>query len=238
MPARDPLPEGPDGVQEVAGRILVGWAVPGDAGPVLGEVDARRLAGFRSERRAAFLTGRALLVRLLDDLLGERFGALSVDTGRCPHCGGEHGPVAVWEDRVSVSHAPGPAMVEGEGAPAGHPAELEVAGGVRASVGYAPGLVVAAVGEVERLGVDVVDDLPSPRWEDLGRLLRVAPDLAARRWTQVEAVLKADGRGLRVDPEQVLISGSVARVDGPVRYQLEDVEALAPYVISVAWASS
>lgn len=237
MAAGDPLPEGPDGVQQVAGRILVGWAVPGDAGPVLGEVDARRLAGFRSERRAAFLTGRALLVRLLDDLLGEWFGALGVDTGRCPHCGGEHGPVAVRENyRVSVRHASGREMVEGEGAPAGHPAELAVAGGVQASVGYAPGLVVAAVGEVARLGVDVVDDLPSPRWEDLGRLLRVAPDLAARRWTQVEAVLKADGRGLRVDPEQVLISGCAALVDGPVRYQLRDVEAPDPYLISVAWA--
>lgn len=198
-------PAGPGRVQEVAGGLLVGWAVPGDVGTDglrLGEVDSRRLTGFRPERCAAFLTGRALLVRLL----GERFGAVPVDTGPCPHCGGAHGPVVV----------PG--------------------GVARVSVAYAPGLVVAAAGGVARLGIDVVDGRPGPHWDDLGKLLREAPGLAGRRWAQVEAVLKADGRGLRVDPERVRIRGSFARLDD-LRYRLEDVEAPDPYLISVAWAT-
>lgn len=198
-------PAGPGRIQEVADGVLVGWAVPGDAGTDglrLGAVDARRLDGFGPERRAAFLTGRTLLVRLL----GERSGDATADTGPCPHCGGAHGPVVVHGDLA------------------------------RASVAYAPGLVVAAVGSVARLGVDVVDGRPGPRWDDLGRLLRVAPGLAGRRWAQVEAVLKADGRGLRVDPAEVLFRGSAAWVDGPVRYRLQDVEAPEPYLVSVAWA--
>lgn len=185
-------------------RILIGWAAPGSAPDevALGTVDYQRVALLGGPRRQAFLTGRALLLRLL----GQRFGTATADTGPCLRCGGPHGPVAV------------------RGAAA------------NASVAYAPGLVVAAVGSVARLGIDVVDAAPGPRWDDLGRLLRVAPSRAPRRWTQVEAVLKADGRGLRVDPADVLIRGSAAWVDSPVRYELRDVEAPEPYLISVAWS--
>ena len=35
-----------------------------------------------------------------------------------------------------------------------------------------------------------------------------------RRWTAVEAVLKADGRGLRLAPDAVRIDGRSARLDG------------------------
>ena len=41
------------------------------------------------------------------------------------------------------------------------------------------------------------------------------------RWTSVEAVLKADGRGLRVDPDAVTIDGDVAEISGSViRYRI------------------
>jgi len=45
------------------------------------------------------------------------------------------------------------------------------------------------------------------------------------RWTSVEAVLKADGRGLRVDPDAVTIDGDIAEISGSViRYRIETIE--------------
>lgn len=52
----------------------------------------------------------------------------------------------------------------------------------------------------------------------------VDPD-PLRHWTRVEAVLKADGRGLTIDPSLVRIDGAgtdtIARIDGePARYRV------------------
>lgn len=215
----DVLPAGE--AREVSGGILVGWAVPRAdhsldiAGPPLGEIDSRRAIGLGTERRAAFLTGRALLALLLRTRFGAATAA-TIDTGPCPRCSGEHGP----------------AIVRGEPA--------------QASVSYADGLVVAAVGDVARLGVDVESvgegrgetQRPGRRAEDLGRLLGVAPDDALQRWTQVEAVLKAAGCGLRVDPGEVRFDGSAAWLaDDPTRYRVRTVEGPAGYLISSAWSS-
>lgn len=160
-----------------------------------------------------FLAGRMLLT----DLLTRRFGTGTVDTGACPVCGGDHGPPVVHgvDARASVSYADS----------------------------RAGGLVVAAVGEVARLGLDVEPELTdSPaereRADDLGRLLDVPAGRAVRRWTQVEAVLKADGRGLRVDPSLVRIAGSSARVaDDPAHYRLPRITGPPGFCISVAWSA-
>jgi 4'-phosphopantetheinyl transferase len=54
---------------------------------------------------------------------------------------------------------------------------------------------------------------------------------ALRLWTTIEAVLKADGRGLEVDPRRVGIdgpagmTGSTARVDGGPRFALLGIQS-------------
>jgi len=190
------------------GPVLVGWTVAAEPAVDvrLGPVDARRAAGFGDTRRTRFAAGRALLGRLLAD----RFGAGSVDGAPCPHCGGDHGGVAV------------------RGVPA------------IASLAHAGSLAIAAVAadaEVARLGVDGESALADPaRDADLARLLDVPAEAALRRWTEVEAVLKADGRGLRADPGLVRFAVGTALVeDTGDRYRLSAVPGPPDLVISVAW---
>ncbi|MGC3994334.1 MAG: hypothetical protein QM779_09550 [Propionicimonas sp.] len=196
----------------VADGVLVGWAAPGGQlgeDVSLGAVDARRAAALAPARARAFRTGRALVGTLLRELVPGS-SAWSVDTAPCVRCGGDHGPVAV------------------RGVPA------------LASVAYADGLVVAAVasaGRASRLGVDAEADRSDPvRASDLARLLSVPPDATLRRWTQVEAVLKAAGLGLRVDPAQVRFRPGSARIEGTsAEYRLAEVTGPAGFVISLAW---
>ena len=81
------------------------------------------------------------------------------------------------------------------------------------SVSYAPGWAVVAVAlGLRTIGVDA-----APR--DADGLERVLPGEArAGDWARVEAVLKADGRGLVVDPARVTVTpgreGWWARIDG------------------------
>ncbi len=200
------------GRRTVAEQVIVGWAVPtleGSRTPLRGTADTRRAESFTPSRRRAFLTGRALLGLLVRELFpGVDDG--TVDTGPCPQCGAEHGPVEV------------------RGVPA------------LASVAYTDGLVVAAVaatGAAAELGVDVELDRPDPvRAADLGALLGVPPAAALRRWTQVEAVLKATGHGLRVDPGLVRFGQGTARVDGrAATYRVRDVDGPPGFAISLAW---
>lgn len=68
------------------------------------------------------------------------------------------------------------------------------------SVSYVPGwTVIAVTREYGRIGVDAVP-------ADAAGLERVLPGEAdAQAWARAEAVLKADGRGLTVDPAQVVV---------------------------------
>lgn len=97
---------------------------------------------------------------------------------RCPLCGGDHGRI----------------RVEGEDAEAADAA---------VSVSYVPGwAVVAVTREHARIGVDAAP-------ADAAGLDRVLPGAAdARAWARAEAVLKADGRGLAVDPARVSVHES------------------------------
>lgn len=109
----------------------------------------------------------------------------------CPRCGGPHGAVVV------------------DGAP------------YVASVTYAGGWAIAAVaatGDAAALGIDA-EPAVDPR-RDAAGLTGVLGERPAtvRDWTRVEAALKADGRGLRVDPAAVALrseeGGWTARVPG------------------------
>lgn len=104
------------------------------------------------------------------------------------------------------------------------------------SVSYAGDLVVAAAQQgAEALGVDV-----EPEGREVGDLAALfapypPPDLEC--WTRIEAVLKADGRGLRVPPSSVRFDGDTATLDG-VAYDVRRFDGPAGFVVSVAVAGS
>ncbi len=119
---------------------------------------------------------------------------------RCPSCGGDHGRIRVEgvDAAVSVSYVPGWAVV----AVTREPARI----GIDAVPADAGGLQRVLAGEAYS-GVQ-------------GGTAGAAKNAAgARGWARVEAVLKADGRGLRVDPGRVRVlaggEGWTARIAGP-----------------------
>lgn len=124
---------------------------------------------------------------------------------RCPVCGGPHG-------RPVLPSAP-----------------------VRASVAYAgPWTVVAVAGadDVTALGIDAEPAAAAP---DLAALFAPADPPDLRRWTQIEAVLKADGRGLLVPPDRVRFTGEdTATVPGGGEYRILPVPAGAELLVSLA----
>lgn len=110
------------------------------------------------------------------------------------------------------------------GGPHGAPTVRE--SGWRVSLSHSAAAVVAAAAWQTPVGVDLEGAVPSD--EVLGAIGLVAGEASLLRWTRVEAILKADGRGLRVDPTRVHIDGDIGRVgDSEARYALSEVE-LAP----------
>lgn len=90
------------------------------------------------------------------------------------------------------------------------------------SIAHADGLTVVALGE-HPLGVDVERSDAQP------------PGTTALRWTEIEAVLKADGRGLAVAPERIRFADDGhAVLDGTV-YELEQL-AIDGFVATLATA--
>ena len=150
----------------------------------------------RDERRAH---GRVLVAEAVGTLLGADPASVTV-TARCARCGGDHG-----RPLVSVGGRR-------------HP--------VWASVSHAGGVTVAAASD-RRMGVDAEPVAGRTGRFDAIRALAGpwaadatdGPD-ALRAWTIVEAVLKADGRGLEIEPGRVLLdgrpgrAGAIASVDG------------------------
>lgn len=124
---------------------------------------------------------------------------------RCPLCGGPHG-------RPQLPHAP-----------------------VLASVAYAdPWVVVAVVGtqHAAAIGIDAEPDGTAPDFSALFAP-RDPPDL--RGWTAIEAVLKADGRGVMVAPDQVTFSpdGTEAVLIG-AEYRILPVPADPALIVTLA----
>jgi 4'-phosphopantetheinyl transferase len=129
----------------------------------------------------------------------------------CPRCGGPHGPVV-------VARAP-----------------------FVASVTYAGGYAIAAVAatrDAAALGIDAEPELDARR--DAAGMTGVLGDghATVRDWVRVEAALKADGRGLRVEPATVDVvpaaDGWTAAVpDGDV-YTGWDVPGPPGILVSVA----
>lgn len=133
-------------------------------------------------------------------------------TNPCPRCGGPHGPV-----RVTGADA-------------------------AASVSYAGDLAVVAIADssaVTALGLDAELATDPPR--DAAGLegLLGAGAASIRAWTRVEAALKADGRGLRVEPATVVVDetaeGWRAAVPGGGTFEGRDAEGPPGVLVSVAW---
>lgn len=203
----------------MVGPARVAWALT-SPGPVatrprlidLSAQDQARAAGFGVDRRREFVVGRSLVDALVRGLFPDA-SDWTIGTRACERCGQRHG------------------AVELTGVPA-------VAG-----VSYARGLVVAAVAPTQaasRLGVDVeLDASDTTRTHDLEQLLGRGRLPMPRRWTRIEAVLKADGRGLRLEPSDVRLRGEDAAIaHSPHRYHVADVPGPAGYVISLAWCDA
>lgn len=117
------------------------------------------------------------------DLLADLAGPEATLTNPCPRCGGPHGPVTVT------------------GVP------------FVAAVSYAAGYAVVALADAARfqaVGVDAAAEPPASGAPP--DFTGVLPDGARLRdWVRVEAVVKADRRGLTVDPGQVRVRGGARR---------------------------
>ena len=112
-----------------------------------------------------------------------------------------------------------------------------------ASVSYAGNLAVVAVAlrteDVGAIGVDA--ELDHDRQRDAAGLRGVLGgdrEVTVQEWTRIEAALKADGRGLRVDPALVRVdddpAGWIARVPGVAMITGWDAPAPAGVTVSVA----
>lgn len=107
------------------------------------------------------------------------------------------------------------------------------------SLSHGAGVVVAAASWHSAVGIDV--ETPEPSRQQLAAIEAVAGEASVEHWTRVEAVLKADGRGLRVDPARVSIATVGGRLtgwvdDSPARYELSEVELANDVRVSVAVA--
>ncbi|AWB94412.1 hypothetical protein DCE93_00935 [Agromyces badenianii] len=215
------------GAKTIEGGVRVRWAHPDDfdrerALHLLGGAERARAAGtVNGAQRDRFLLGRMLLRELAADVaetgdIGP--GEIEIRAS-CERCGAEHGrPSIVWPD------AAGPPPL--------------------ASLASCAELVIAAVApagshvgvDIERGRAEASRDAENERRRAVTRLIGGSSRSAIRRWVRTEAVLKADGRGLRVEPGAVSFERGVARIeDGSTRYRIIDLR-VEGCLVSVAVA--
>ncbi|KRE31301.1 4'-phosphopantetheinyl transferase superfamily protein [Agromyces sp. Soil535] len=208
----------------IDGGVRLAWADPAefDRARALHLLDgperARAADTADPAARDRFLLGRMLLRDL-----AARLGAVRpeevVVVARCERCGGDHGrPRVHWPDASgsppSVSLASCSALVIAALAPSG------IAVGV----------------DVERPRAARSREAETDRRAAVVQLLGGSRRTAIRRWVRAEAVLKADGRGLRVEPASVVFGRDRAHVpDRPARYRLTDLR-IDGCLVSVALA--
>lgn len=96
---------------------------------------------------------------------------------------------------------------------------------------------VAVASRDAPVGVDVEEAATPPA--AIAAIATLTGDASLLHWTRVEAVLKADGRGLRMDPASVVVTERDGRVEAsigacPERYLLSQPDVDADLVVSVA----
>lgn len=121
---------------------------------------------------------RAIAWALIRDLVGPDVEITNI----CPRCGELHGPVVVSgaDVHASIAYAGGYALA---------------------------GVITATAGA--SLGIDAEAEVDARRDSaGLDGVLGTGRAVTLRDWVRVEAALKADGRGLRVDPATVTVQAS------------------------------
>ena len=108
------------------------------------------------------------------------------------------------------------------------------------SLSHGAGVVVAAASWDSTIGVDI--EAPDERPERIEAIGELTGHPSIEHWSRVEAVLKADGRGLRVDPSRVSVEEVGGRLmgrvdDAPVRYDVSEVQLAEGVRVSVAIAA-
>ena len=99
--------------------------------------------------------------------------------------------------------------------------------------------IVAVAAWNRRIGVDIEATSDADRHRDAIR--RVAGGEGLEHWTRVEATLKADGRGLRIDPREVSVTTDGAELvaavaDRPTRYRIVEPDVGPTMQLSIAIA--
>ena len=214
-----------DGSLELDGGVRVRWGRPAAfdrdrALGLLGTAERGRAAGLaRDDRLDRFLLGRMLLRDLAADAGGVRAEQVGVEAV-CERCGLEHGrPRLRWPDAAGPAPSVGLASCDG----------LVVA--ALAPPGVAVGI------DVERPRATTTRGAEAERRDAVAHLLGGPRRTAIRRWVRAEAVLKADGRGLRVEPARVRFDGDRARLpDRADEFRLVD-RRIDGCLVSVAVAS-
>lgn len=173
---------------------------------LLGAGDRARLASEPEAARVRFLSGRTALVTAAARLTGSEPRSLVIDA-TCPDCGRSHG----------------------------RPRILGPSSAVHVSLTHAEGRAIA-VASATPVGVDAEtrEALRAQR-ATVGLIAPASRAVGVRHWTRIEAIVKADGRGLRIDPRNVTIVGRRGTVDGSVaRYLLTAVHPVRGLVVSIA----
>lgn len=178
----------------------------------LGAEQVARLDALGQADAARFATGRMLIAHAIAATLGP--AADPAISTVCERCGQNHG---------RVRHR---------------------AGEVALSVSYAGDLVVVASAHTAHsptVGVDVEpdDDATRRRVAELAPLFPAAGAPSLRTWTRLEAVLKADGRGLRVAPTSVTIDerrGTATVPGAPQPFAVATIPGPPGIVLSAAAA--
>jgi 4'-phosphopantetheinyl transferase len=168
-----------------------------------------RYSGLPEAQRTSFLVGRALLRATVSELVDVDADAVVLDS-RCDSCGLEHGRPRVIAPAAAVR------------------------ADVRVSLSRCDAAVAVAATRGVPVGIDV-EVLDARRFKGVAEVVLDAAELArlqrrgearagavARAWTRKEAVLKATGDGLRVDPRDIEITrefGDRPRVRG-VRHRV------------------
>jgi 4'-phosphopantetheinyl transferase len=149
-------------------------------GGLLDDVERARAAAFvRSDDRARFVVGAALLKLAVADQTGDSARSVRVDR-RCASCGGPHGRPQILESalHVSISHSGSLVAVA-----------LSRAGAVGVDVEHRTARALPAAGRILT---------PS---EPLGR-----PEDLYTYWCRKESVVKATGEGWQVPCREVVVS--------------------------------
>ncbi|TQL47070.1 4'-phosphopantetheinyl transferase [Homoserinimonas aerilata] len=169
---------------------------------LLSPAERERYDGTASLTAAEGFLWGRMLLRELVGRLTDVPAASVAFDATCPDCGRQHGKPRLKKGDLAVS------------------------------VSHSPGVVAVAAAWGAAVGVDVEPRSGSTRTADAITAVAGASADPLRHWTRIEAVLKADGRGLRVDPRTVAVARRHATVDG-VRYRLLE-PTVAEHAITVA----